>query len=159
MSNQYPDSWTASRIEQLKTYAASGLPMRDIARKLGITRNAVLGKLRRLGLPLGRQPNPDGTPHKRRPVPRVAKIQLFDGWRKPRQSRREAPGPSLVPGLCDLPLEPAAAPVTIGGLLPHHCRWPLGEPGVDMLYCGAAKLEPYSYCDRHCAVAFKPRGG
>src|ERR1700730_13899541 len=48
------ETWTPERIEQLRNYASSGLSSSQIAAEIGVTRNAVIGKLNRLGLARGR---------------------------------------------------------------------------------------------------------
>lgn len=42
--------WTDERIEVLKSMLEQGKSARDIAEKLGVSRNAVIGKSHRLGL-------------------------------------------------------------------------------------------------------------
>ncbi len=42
--------WTAERIEELTRHWESGLPTAEIGRRMGITKNAVVGKVHRLGL-------------------------------------------------------------------------------------------------------------
>ncbi len=44
-------SWTDERIEELKQLWGEGLSAQDIGKKLGVTKNAVIGKAHRLGLP------------------------------------------------------------------------------------------------------------
>ena len=48
--------WTAERITELTRLWATGLSASEIGRKLGITKNAVVGKVRRLDLAMRRQP-------------------------------------------------------------------------------------------------------
>src|SRR6266540_2947643 len=43
-------SWSSERIELLKRCFHAGLSCSQIAREIGITRNAVIGKMNRLGL-------------------------------------------------------------------------------------------------------------
>ena len=43
-------TWTSERIELLKRYQRAGLSCSQIAREIGVTRNAVIGKMNRLGL-------------------------------------------------------------------------------------------------------------
>ena len=43
-------TWTDERIELLKTSFAAGLTCREIAGEIGVSRNAVIGKLSRLNL-------------------------------------------------------------------------------------------------------------
>jgi GcrA cell cycle regulator len=48
--------WTLEREVQLRTLHRIGWSAGEMARELGLTRNAVVGKCKRLGLPLIRQP-------------------------------------------------------------------------------------------------------
>ena len=43
-------TWTAERVELLKSRFAAGLSCREIAGDIGVSRNAVIGKLSRLNL-------------------------------------------------------------------------------------------------------------
>jgi GcrA cell cycle regulator len=43
-------TWTSERIELLKRCLHAGLSCRQIADEIGVTRNAVIGKMNRLGL-------------------------------------------------------------------------------------------------------------
>src|SRR5277367_4975507 len=43
-------TWTAERIEQLRNFVVTGLTCSQIAAEIGVTRNAVIGKIHRLGL-------------------------------------------------------------------------------------------------------------
>src|SRR5580658_4928383 len=48
---QMPDNtWTTERIELLKSHFTAGLSCREIANEIGVSRNAVIGKLSRLNL-------------------------------------------------------------------------------------------------------------
>ena len=46
-------NWTESRVKKLEKLWAKNVPARDIAKQLGngITRNAIIGKAKRVGLP------------------------------------------------------------------------------------------------------------
>jgi GcrA cell cycle regulator len=43
-------TWTSERVELLKRYLHAGLSCGQAAREIGVTRNAVIGKMNRLGL-------------------------------------------------------------------------------------------------------------
>src|ERR1700744_3224540 len=43
-------TWTTERIELLKIHFTAGLSCREIANEIGVSRNAVIGKLSRLNL-------------------------------------------------------------------------------------------------------------
>ena len=46
-------TWTTERVELLKQQFEEGLSCRQIAASIGVSRNAVIGKLTRLGLTRG----------------------------------------------------------------------------------------------------------
>ena len=58
------ETWTAERIEQLRNFVVSGLTCSQIAAEIGVTRNAVIGKIHRLGLSPAR---PAGAPARSSP--------------------------------------------------------------------------------------------
>jgi GcrA cell cycle regulator len=38
-----------------------------------------------------------------------------------------------------------------------ECRWIVGDPqGADTLMCGDPTIPGKSYCERHCAVVYRP---
>ena len=89
-------NWTDERVEQLKKLWSDGLSASQIAAELGgITRNAVIGKVHRLGLS-GRAKAPSSSaaaaakaarhPHAARPRPRCAAIPR---WRRPSPTTRD----------------------------------------------------------------------
>ncbi len=49
-------TWTPERVEMLTRLWATGLPTAQIGKELGITKNAVVGKAHRLGLPERQSP-------------------------------------------------------------------------------------------------------
>ena len=46
-------TWTTDRVELLKSHFEAGLTCREIAASIGVSRNAVIGKLARLQLTRG----------------------------------------------------------------------------------------------------------
>jgi len=56
MNMQPNHEWTTERVEELTRLWATGLSASEIGRKLGITKNAVVGKVRRLDLAMRRAP-------------------------------------------------------------------------------------------------------
>ena len=53
-----PFEWTEERVEELKKLWDTGLPASEIGRRFGITKNSVVGKVRRLDLAMRRAPAP-----------------------------------------------------------------------------------------------------
>ena len=148
-------SWTDERVESLKKLWADGLSASQIAAELGgITRNAVIGKVHRLGLS-GRAKSPSSG------VPRVRKPRSSGHMmRVPRSSMRgntalaydyEAePEPELI----EIPVEQRK---TLLQLTEKTCRWPIGDPGAGEFYfCGGEPANDTPYCSHHSRIAYQP---
>lgn len=155
-------SWTDERVELLKRLWQDGLSASQIAGELGgVTRNAVIGKVHRLGLS-GRSKTPRPAPQRARkprrpspprPVARVVGNTALKLDAEPvvetRPARTLAPVEDLV-----IPLEERA---TILSLTEHTCKWPIGDPGRDDFYfCGRHSLSGMPYCEHHARVAYQP---
>jgi GcrA cell cycle regulator len=133
-------SWTDARVQQLRELHTLGLSTVETARELGITRNACLGKIVRLGL----------VPHGRAPV-----------WHSQREEGnvvdflnvRQKGGTPLPPK----PLPAATAcdePIPFKHLTPSSCRWPVGEPKTDETpFCGQQRNNGRPYCGKHNRMA------
>ncbi|PZQ63457.1 MAG: GcrA cell cycle regulator [Phenylobacterium zucineum] len=146
--------WTDAAVLALRElWADPDLSAAVIARKLGVSRNAVLGKVHRLGLSnRGRgtrvaRPRPAPRP-RRTAAPRTPAAQVRPG--PPPVAARVTcpvvdPGPGLVERLEDLSVA--------------ACRWPIGDPKSEAFrFCGRrARAAPY--CDAHRRIAFQPLQG
>src|SRR5690349_1024465 len=128
-------SWTDERVELLKKLWSEGLSASQIAAELGgITRNAVIGKVHRLGLS-GRAKSPSSaSPRPRKPR---ASSQML------RVSRPAIRGNTALAYDYDLEPEPELLEIpaeqrkTLLQLNEHTCRWPVGDPGSPEFYfCG-----------------------
>ncbi len=162
-------SWTEERVELLRKLWTEGLSASRVAAELGggITRNAVIGKIHRLGLA-----ERDKTP---KPFMRNASEK---GARKPNQQANEADQSAETPAvmgnvaLALAPLaEAAPAPaaqrdvvipitqrVTLMELRESMCRWPMGDPSnSEFRFCGArSPAGSGPYCATHARLAYQP---
>ena len=137
--------WSESNILLLQDFVAKGLSASQIAKELGsaagfyCSRNAVVGKVHRLGLKLEKshEKYTRARPRKQRRV-KPKKVSL-------REIARQ---------LVALP-EPKGSEVTFDELERHHCRWPTWGVALDILYCGATALDPHPYCPHHCLRAYQ----
>ncbi len=164
------DYWTEDRVEALKRHWANGLTASQIARRMGdISRNAVIGKVSRLGLPR----RLDGKPGSKRVYVRPPKVwhqsvqeKLSEAasrsWQQPRQPvNRQRPTTLRQAKKPPLPIEPLPLPVDdfyvapenrkrLLDLEPNDCRWPLGDPRApDFHFCAGPKVPGFSYCQHH----------
>jgi GcrA cell cycle regulator len=133
--------WSDETIGRLRALWAEGLSTAEIGRRMGVSKNAVVGKAHRLNLTA--RPSPirrDGEKTPRRRQPRRA-----HGTTLPALAAELAPMPSAeVPRLVE-----RQAPV----LTP--CCWPIGEPGTrSFRFCDADSLGGKPYCAEHAEKAY-----
>lgn len=142
-------TWTDDRVETLSKLWREGMSASQIARDLGhgITRNAVIGKVHRLGLTGRAAPRLPGAG---RPDQRRERRGRLPHRLKP---ARALPAPvELTP---DLPL-PATGLARVETVRRGQCRWPMGDPLADgFCLCGRTAVRG-AYCAPHAAVAYKP---
>jgi GcrA cell cycle regulator len=138
-------NWTQERVETLKKLWAQGLSASLIASCMGgVTRNAVIGKVCRLRLP-------------QRKSRECYKPQRKPLWRERTVTRAPKSVPTFIPVAEPIPAHSDVARVDFEGLEPHHCRWPVGEPGKPGFgFCGHSRAEGLPYCAGHAQRAYVP---
>jgi len=160
-------AWTEERVERLKKLWSDGLSASQIAAELGggVTRNAVIGKVHRLGLSGRGKPTGAGTPRPRKAPPRAPSAPTtFDALRRRTATAlapARAPLPEAEVAYQPLPVEEVVIPmserVTIMELRDSMCRWPLGDPSTaEFRFCGARSGAAVPYCGYHAQLAYQP---
>jgi GcrA cell cycle regulator len=173
-------SWTDERTEILRTMWAAGSSGGDIARVLGTTRNAVIGKVHRLELPgrdlsrATRSYNGKRVTQARRRKQRNKSGKLYTfasgdpkllpPWLLPDEyaaSAKEAFADARdVPDL----VVPEAERRTLDDLEAGDCRWPMGDPRTkEFHFCNRLKVGTTSrfrsgvlpYCEFHARRAYQ----
>jgi GcrA cell cycle regulator len=141
--------WTDERVETLKKLWLDGLSASQIAKHLGgVTRNAVIGKVHRLGLSGRAAPSQPTRPAFKAPrPPRPAVSQPV--------ARRSVEHAVPAPRPIAYVEEPGTATVlTLGA---HMCKWPIGDPSTDgFTFCGRRSAGEGPYCVEHARVAYQP---
>jgi GcrA cell cycle regulator len=157
-------AWTEERVETLKKLWADGLSASQIAKQLGgVTRNAVIGKVHRLGLSGRAAPSRPV----RRPVARPAAA------RAPRPAAAATPAPRIradaEPAPAPAPPQTMPAPVdakrmangeyaTVLTLREGMCKWPIGDPSdAEFRFCGRSTRPGGAYCEAHAQMAYQPQ--
>jgi GcrA cell cycle regulator len=144
-------TWTDERLELLKSRFAAGLTCRQIADDIGVSRNAVIGKLNRLNL----------TREESRDAPRPPRKHAAKGQRRGSVPRLQY---QLLQKLYAEP-QPAAGDEPIHDehrcslleLNAQSCRWPISTPGAaDFCFCGNPPVDGLPYCAGHTRLAYRP---
>lgn len=162
-------SWTNERVELLKKLWSDGLSASQIAGELGgVTRNAVIGKVHRLGLS-GRAKTSNSSAKPRRPrtstaspgssPKRVPQQPQSIGATALKADIDQAPVVAVKPNLERLPelVVPISQRASILTLTERTCKWPIGDPATDDFYfCGRQSDAGVPYCAHHCKIAYQP---
>lgn len=144
-------SWTDDRVAILTKLWADGLSASQIAAELGgVTRNAVIGKVHRLGLSGRAKPANSSA---KRPK------QVRRGYNaKPRITASgdiPARGPTARAAIEDLE-KPVCKKIDLVDLTEKTCKWPHGDPATDDFhFCGNSTKEDTPYCEYHCKLAYQ----
>lgn len=147
-------SWTDERIAQLKRLVDDGLSARGIATALGgISRNGVIGKLRRLGLKFKSGAMKPKAPTLAKPKP--GRLVVLTRASTELLPRLPSPPPRPVRPKSEAPELVMSAPISILDLEPTSCRWPIKDlGGGSHLFCGAKRVsDESSYCVGHDRLA------
>lgn len=137
----HPNSpWTTEKVARLLELVAQDLSGALIAAELGLTRNAVVGRLHRMGI---KDRNPQKT---------------LRSYAVPRGKRKS--GARVIP----FRLRPELIKQNAADIIPlhvcfddlsgHHCRFPYGDG--PFTYCGHGKCEGSSYCEAHFQLSIGP---
>ncbi|MDP3414472.1 GcrA family cell cycle regulator [Falsiroseomonas sp.] len=169
--------WTAEAIERLRALWAEGHSTAEIGRRMGISKNAVVGKAHRLNLPARPSPIRREATMERPPQASPARLPRPVAVAA-RSTLPAAPPAHAAPTGASIGASPAAAPSApaLGTVAPRapmpapqpsvvrafprfgaarSCCWPIGEPGTpEFRFCSAEATPGKPYCTQHAAVAY-----
>jgi GcrA cell cycle regulator len=166
-NNVGPSIWTDELIAELTRFWAEGYSSSIIAEKLGITRNAVVGKINRLDLPTPLVPKTTrirntGTGERKR-APRQAKprkqvIKTYQSIRAVRVNGNSDSMRLIMSPVANLPelrcVEIDPLLISLEDIRKGECRYPYGDG--PFLFCGHVAVEGSSYCKPHKALCSEP---
>ena len=179
-------SWTDERVEHLKRMWTEGQSASQIAKELGsVTRNAVIGKVHRLGL--SNRAGVAGKPDAEVEGVEVAEEPSVAPVPEPEPQAAPEPAPvvvavpapparrPIVPAGQPLPPQPSANEISpealasvrevekkakrisLMELTERTCKWPIGDPATaEFWFCGLSVQAGKPYCEAHVGVAFQP---
>jgi GcrA cell cycle regulator len=154
-------AWTDDKVKILKKLWSEGLSASQIANRIGdVTRNAVIGKVHRLGLESRAKSIRSSD---------LSVSQLKSSVVSVTYSGNLAlkaiidpindvisVGQSITQGFEAVQISPGEH-VTILTLNENRCKWPIGDPSdADFHFCGHEPKSKAPYCTEHSKVAFKP---
>ncbi len=145
--------WNDETIARIRDLWAEGHSTAEIGRRMGVTKNAIVGKAHRLNLP------PRPSPIRRNPAeghaPRRAAVKRVSGPTLPTLEANAPAAPRPLPQarpamvLRSVPTQPRPA-----GRV-SACCWPLGDPGTPTFrFCGDPAMQSKPYCAQHAALAY-----
>jgi GcrA cell cycle regulator len=143
--------WTDERVAMLKKLWQEGRSASEVAQLLGgLTRNAVIGKVHRLGLGGRATPSRPRT-QGAQSAGRTTRLSIAAGTLR----IVKPAAPVRLPKATGVELTPTA---TIHTLTLAACRWPIGDPrDPEFGFCGRACSDKGSYCQGHAQLAFHHR--
>jgi GcrA cell cycle regulator len=157
-------TWTPERVEQLRTCIATGLSCSEIAAEIGVTRNAVIGKIHRLGLAPGRPgsglmsgPAREHTPGARRSQPSSQRqfLRLIFADRASPSGATNA-DPTNVTATAYVE---STRPCSLLELAACNCRWPVSNGSTSAFaFCGNDSVRGFPYCAGHARMAYRIPG-
>lgn len=178
-------SWDSNILKKLKALVGKGLSTSEIGKRLGMSKNAIVGKLHRLGWnPKATEVVPETKRAKKAADKKpAAKKVVTKKTVAEKSSKKVATKPEkktkVVAAVKPIPEPKKAAPKTGGGhaiaaknsgahqravrhalemanLKPNQCRWPIGDPDSEGFhFCGAQVFVGKPYCYEHCKQAYQ----
>lgn len=166
-------TWTDARITRLSDLWREGKSATEIAKDLGgVSRNAVIGKVHRLGLHHhGGHVAIAKVKRSEDDRKRLAKRQQIDRDRAMREERRKVAARARAEKLAQIA---ASRPAPVAAVLPDilrpeprnlslldlgtgDCRFPVSGEKAATLFCGHNVEQGEVYCTYHARVAYIPR--
>ena len=145
--------WTDAAVARLKELWGEGFSASECGKRMGVSRNSVIGKIHRLGL---------SGKYRR---PREGRRRMTKPKRDAASKRRDVldvqtPQKSVTPPeRCDAPIgkrdlseEPRRGSFDLLELKLGQCRYPHGER--PFRFCGAPVVDGYPYCLEHAELCY-----
>lgn len=147
--------WTADEDQALKKLYEAGYSCSQIAVDMGnsLTRNAIIGRVHRLGLPLRGQVR--GAAHPKTNVQRVRAARRKTEVVKIVRANKNGDLRLFVSPTLELAelrcVEVLPRNISLADLEPGDCRYPYGDG--PFTFCGHSGMEGISYCGPHFALS------
>ena len=159
-------AWTDKMVEDLRVMWKQGLTTGEIGKRLGVSKNSIVGKVHRLQLDARPSPIKKKEEKAAEPVAQKAKCPAKETSSCKAKTKSKAEdtvknvesdeiiGKTFAPtATCSAKSYDGNAKLT--DLDNHTCRWPLGDPKDDNFhFCGKKVRTGQTYCEEHSALAY-----
>lgn len=143
-------AWTEEMVEGLRQMWLEGLTANEIAKKLGVSKNSIVGKVHRLCL----KARPSPIKKKEEDAAPVAAVVEEATIETPEEILPEENVP-VMEVKTPKKVHKGAHHVKLMELDSHTCRWPLGDPrDEDFCFCGKKVRMGQTYCEEHANMAY-----
>ena len=179
-------AWTDKMVEDLKKMWKDGMTTGEIGKKLGVSKNSIVGKVHRLGLsgrpspikkkdpsekssaaPSETPKNTATTPNSKKEKSSSISTSTVSASKEDKNtSEKKSSAPTAEPVLEEVVFTPVLkknpqknGKTTLVDLDNHTCRWPIGDPKDENFhFCGKKVKIGQTYCDEHAAIAYVKPG-
>lgn len=139
-------AWTDEMVEGLRQMWDEGLTANEIAKRLGVSKNSIVGKVHRLCL-------------KARPSPikrkDVVEETVVDNVQEVVPETEVVVEKTIEVTVKKNKKSEKNGNIKLVELDSHTCRWPLGDPrDDDFCFCGKKIRLGQTYCDEHSTLAY-----
>lgn len=159
--------WTDKKIEKLKKLWAQGLSTSEIGKKLDFSKNAIVGKVHRLGLSNRKSPiktssnNISKTPKiplvtaVKNAVKKVVNNTIKSEKTKTKEVMETAKNESVKIAKISMKDKKTSSGLSLLELTLDLCCWPIDEINSENFhFCGKKVFKNKPYCLEHCAIAY-----
>ncbi len=175
-------AWTDQMVEDLKKMWDEGLTTGEIGKRLGVSKNSIVGKVHRLQLVARPSPikkkettetaeKPSAAPAKAPKAPKAEPTVKKEIKEEKKAEKTEAPKEKET--VSAAPVKPQIDRIetirnsshvehpkgkhktSLTDLDNHTCRWPIGDPKDENFhFCGRKVKIGQTYCEEHAAIAY-----
>lgn len=168
-------AWTDEMVDQLRQMWKEGLTTGEIGKRLGVSKNSIVGKVHRLGLsgrpsPIKKKEDSESAPKKEnlkennekksasKPQPAAEakpKAEKKVAEKTPVETSDNVSEQSLGAAPFASEMRKHHGKTMLTDLDNHTCRWPIGDPKDENFhFCGRKVHIGQTYCDEHAAIAY-----
>lgn len=160
-------AWTDEMVEDLKKMWIEGLTTGEIGKRLGVSKNSIVGKVHRLDLtsrpsPIKKKEETSETPAKE--VAPVKSSKETTSIKTPSKKVEEEVHTERTRAEqlskdaqkdCVPDTKKHSGKAMLVDLDNHTCRWPIGDPKDENFhFCGKKVRIGQTYCDEHSSIAY-----